>query len=555
MELRQYAAIIWKWLWLIALATVLAGASAYITSKNMLPVYEASATLLINQARTPTRGSDYTDILTSERLARTYARLLEEWPVIEHTAQRLGYADPEALDKLGVDITVQPVRDTQLIELKVESFDPGVAARVANTLPAVFIEQNQTLQRERFASTRQDITTQMDLVESEINATQEAINRLESKSELTPNEQAELSQLRIKLQQYQTTYQALLGSLEQLRLTEVQTTDNVVIASPARPPEHPVRPRTLLNTLLAAIVGAMIALGVAFLIEYLDDTIKTPDDVRETLGLATLGAITRITSEKHSDKLITAFESKSPVAEAYRVLRTNIQFSSVDKPLRALLITSPNPTEGKSTTAANLAVVMAQAGHRVIVVDTDLRRPIMHRLFRLPNNVGLTTALLPNPPQVDGLLQATAVENLAVLTSGQLPPNPSELLGSERMRQLIEHLKSQADMIIFDSPPALAVADAAVLGSQVDGVVLVVDSGSTRRDLALRAVETLQKVGANLLGVALNRLTPRSGGYYYYYYYYYYSGEGYSEDGRQHRRSRKPSNRRKLFSRSKQPQE
>jgi non-specific protein-tyrosine kinase len=289
--------------------------------------------------------------------------------------------------------------------------------------------------------------------------------------------------------------------------------------------------------LLAAVVGAMLAVGVAFLVEYLDDTIKTPDDVSRVSGLSTLGAIARSreAAEGPGRQLIARLHSKAPEAEAYRTLRTNIQFCSVDKPVRTLLVTSAMPTEGKSTTAANLAVVMAQTGQRVVLVDTDLRRPVMHKVFGVPNNTGLTTALLAGEKvSLDGQLQPTEVENLSLLTSGPIPPNPSELLGSQRMAHLVEQLSDEADLVIFDSPPVLAVTDAAVLGRQVDGVLLVVDAGETREPALAQATAELQKTGATVLGAALNKLDTRRGGYYYYYYYYYY----YTDEEGQRKRAR-----------------
>jgi non-specific protein-tyrosine kinase len=274
--------------------------------------------------------------------------------------------------------------------------------------------------------------------------------------------------------------------------------------------------------LLAAILGAMIAVGAAYVIEYLDDTIKTPDDVTRVSGLPTLGAIAKLKEGAGDRQLVASVESKAPESEAYRTLRTNIQFSSVDRPARTLLITSSGPSEGKSTTTANLATVMAQTGQRVIAVDADLRRPVLHRVFGVPNNTGLTTALLAGDGMsLEGQLRPTKVENLLVLTSGPIPPNPSEMLGSHRMASLIESLTQLADVVIFDSPPVLAVTDAAVLGRQVDGVVLVVDARRTRELVLARAVSDLQNTGANVLGIVLNRLDSRSGGYYYYYYYYY----------------------------------
>jgi non-specific protein-tyrosine kinase len=197
-------------------------------------------------------------------------------------------------------------------------------------------------------------------------------------------------------------------------------------------------------------------------------------------------------------------------AEAYRTLRTNIQFSSLDKPIQTLLATSTAPDEGKSTTLANLAVTIAQAEQRVILVDCDLRRPSVHTLFGVPNEQGLTTAILA---QVEGPLplQATSVPGLSLLTSGPLPPRPADLLGSRRMEQLIARLRNEADMVLFDTPPVIAVTDAAVLATRVDGVLLVLQAGQTRRDRAREARQKLEKVKANIIGVVLNNAKLEAG--------------------------------------------
>lgn len=528
MELRQYVSIIWRWLWLIVVCTLLAGATAYVVSRNSTPIYRASVTLLINQAQNPSM-TDYTAILTSERLARTYSELLKTRPILEQVAERLGLEDPQ---KLGAAISVQPVRDTQLIRLSVESPSPELAAEIANTIPQVFAEQNERLQLGRFASSKENLAREIAAVQRDIEQTQQAIDRLAQAT--TPAEKAELDRLQSALTQYRNTYSNLLKSYEDIRLAEARSVNNVVVSEPAVIPEAPIRPRTLVNTLLAAVVGAMLALGGVFLIEYLDDTIKTPDDVAQVVNLATLGTIARVKADDGQRRLIVHHEPKSPISEAYRTLRTNIQFSSVDRPISSLLITSSSPGEGKSTTAANLAVVIAQNGQSVVLVDADLRRPTIHKFFGLPNAGGLTSALLSgdNAP-VESFIQPTEIDNLYVLTSGQLPPNPSELLGSQRMRELIRRLQEEVDVVVFDSPPALAVTDAAVLSRQVDGVVLVVDAGETRQPMLQRAVEELTKVGAHILGVTLNKLSVSRSGYYYYYYYYYYS-EG--EKGERRRR-------------------
>lgn len=521
MELRQYVALIRKWLWLIILCTVVAAAAAYVVSRNSQKIYQASATLMVNQAANPSGSTVYSDILTSERLARTYANLLTSRPVLEETANRLGIP-ARGLER---SINVTPVRDTQLLTIKVEGPDPALAAAIANTLPQVFIEQNREWQLGRVLEARATL-------EEEINNTLNDIARTQQELK-TATDDATRTRLETSLAQYRTTYSSLVASYQQAKLTESQSINNIVIAEPATVPTIPIRPRTSTNTLLAAVVGAMIALGAAFLIEYLDDTVKTPDDISRVSGLSTLGAIARLKDAGSARQLIAWLRTKAPETEAYRTLRTNIQFSSVDKPLRTLLVTSSSPGEGKSTTTANLAVVLAQTGKRVVVVDTDLRRPVQHKVFGVPNNTGLTTALLNGDNiRLDGHLQPTEIENLQVLTSGPIPPNPSELLGSHRMAKLIETLAQEADIVLFDSPPVLAVTDAAVLGRQVDGVLLVADAGATREHALATATEELRKTGANVLGVALNRLDTRRGGYYYYYYYYYTD-----ESGERRRRS------------------
>lgn len=212
---------------------------------------------------------------------------------------------------------------------------------------------------------------------------------------------------------------------------------------------------------------------------------------------------TQKTNISINSTLIALRDPRSPAAEAYRTLRTNIQFSSLDKPLHTLLVTSTSPDDGKSTTLANLAVTMAQAEQRVLLVDCDLRRPGLHTLFDVPGEPGLTNVIL-DQVETDFPFQQTSVPGLTLLPSGPLPPRPADLLGSQRMGALIERLQTQADMILFDTPPVTAVTDAAVLSTHLDGVLLVMRAGTTRRDRAREARRLLEKVKANIIGVVLN---------------------------------------------------
>lgn len=215
------------------------------------------------------------------------------------------------------------------------------------------------------------------------------------------------------------------------------------------------------------------------------------------------------------ERLVTFTSPRSPVAEAYRALRTSIQFSTIDKPIQTLLATSTGAEEGKSTTLANLAVAIAQTGASVLLVDCDLRRPNQHRIFGLRNTEGLTTLALSESRDMLPI-QDTVVPNLRLLAAGPPPPNPSELLGSRRMSEIMTVLKSEADFVLFDTPPIIAVTDAAVLASKVDGVLMVIRAGKTKRDLAKRAKDLLGKVNANIVGVVLTDASLDSRAYHYY---------------------------------------
>jgi capsular exopolysaccharide synthesis family protein len=220
--------------------------------------------------------------------------------------------------------------------------------------------------------------------------------------------------------------------------------------------------------------------------------------------------------DDRSSSLVTVTAPRSPVSEAYRTLRTNLEFSSLDEPLKTLVVTSPGPEEGKSTTLANLAVTLAQAEKQVILVDCDLRRPSQHEIFGQSNDVGLTTMVVDEKVMSQPPLLETGVPGLLLLPSGPLPPNPSELVGSRRMQEIIAKLSERADMVLFDAPPIIAVTDAAVLASRVDGVLLVVKAGGTKRDHAQKAKALLEKVNAHLVGAVLNNVKMDTSYYSYY---------------------------------------
>lgn len=288
----------------------------------------------------------------------------------------------------------------------------------------------------------------------------------------------------------------------------------VKIAKQAETPRKPTSPNLLVNVSFAAILGMIIAGGFGLLLDYFDDTVKTDKDIEEIAGLPTLGMIGRF-KPKTGPAFATDLHSRS--AEAYRQLRTNVHFTTLGTELKTIVITSANPEEGKSTTAANLATVLAQAGDKVILVDTDLRRSSLHKTFETSNSLGLTGLLLNDIQDPSLALVMTRWRNLQLLPAGVLPPNPSELLTSSRMIRVIRQLRQLADYVIFDTPPILAVTDAIVLAARTDGTVLVAEAGRTRSEALRQAARTLSQANARAVGVVLNKTKVRHSADYYYH--------------------------------------
>lgn len=335
-----------------------------------------------------------------------------------------------------------------------------------------------------------------------------------------------LAQLQTTMKLYQEIYINLLNNLEAVRLARLQNTPNVVSIEAAVVPGKPIRPRPVTNTALAAVVGLMLAGGIAFLIEYLDNTIRTPEDVERILNLPIIGYIGDINIDKGAVLDVHVMKHpRSPVSEAFRSLRTNLEYTNVDRSVNRILIASSGPGEGKSTIAANLAAIIAQGGKRVLLIDADMRRPRVHSIFRISNRVGLSTLFRGNMSVRSMMCTVAGAENIFIIPSGSLPPNPTELLASARMDQILLEASSEVDVIVVDCPPSL-VADYQVLSTKMDGVLIVIQPGKTHANTAFAMLEQLGRVNAHTLGVVLNKI-PRNS--YHYGGYHYYSG--YSKQG------------------------
>jgi capsular exopolysaccharide synthesis family protein len=341
----------------------------------------------------------------------------------------------------------------------------------------------------------------------------------------------------------QATYTTLAEKERDLQIRDNIALETIRKIEVAGLPNTPVRPRKVINILLTAILALFLATAMALLQEFLDDRINSPDDIDRLAMLPTLGHVPQMSDEKE-EQLVSQLPATSHVAEAYRALRSSIGFASIDAPLRRLQVTSASKGEGKSTTAVNLATAMAMDGKRVILVDADLRRPNVHKLLGLPSAPGFSEVLV-GMAQLEDVIQNTDVENLRVITAGPIPPNPAELLGSHAFADVVEQLEKMADVVMFDTPPCMPVTDPLIVAARMDGVVLVLNAGQTRKAAVKHAIEMLRRARARVLGVVFNRVQANKSGYYYHYYYYY--GDGYyaEEGGQNDQRGRKGGRRRK----------
>ena len=314
--------------------------------------------------------------------------------------------------------------------------------------------------------------------------------------------------------------------------------DNLVVKSPAILPTEPVWPKPLLIVALALIAGLAVGAGLAFLLDSMDQSVRSDDILRERVGLVPLGHISFILAKPDRRGELLTLAGDSPVVEAYKALRTNLLFSSVDKEVKTIVITSAGPNEGKSRTAANLAIVLAQAGHPTLLVDADFRRPSQHRIFGRIRNIGLSNLIVQDQPEAALFVADEQVKDLVILASGPTPPNPSELLGSAQMNGLLARFRKHFDYVVIDTPPVNAVTDASVLAANMDAAILVVDTNKATYTAVQHAKQALDRVGARVLGSVMNKMKATGGRSYYSEYGYGY-GPG-APNGKVHPEAQPP---------------
>jgi capsular exopolysaccharide synthesis family protein len=510
-ELRRiFIAVARRW-WLLVLVAGVVASIGYVASKRQTPVYEASVTILVGQFLQATelnRG----DIEATQVLAQTYADMARRQPVLQSVTENLNLSDRwTALKKR---VRVRLVEGTQLLQIRVEASAPEEARVTADEIASQLILLSPTaLQADEQDENLVFVSNRLESLRTKIDSGQEQLEALEAREAemagLLPVGQ--LNELRKEINTLEGLIAGWENSYSQFLtyLKGEQSPNHLAVIEPAHANFSPTRPRPMLSTIVAGMVGLALAAGLVFLLEFLDDTLKTADELSHSLGLTTLGTIQYGKTLDHAYGPVSIKDPSSRVAEAYRVIRSNIQFLSADQPVTSILVTSPTYREGKSVTVANLGVVMAQAGLRTIVIDANLRQPVLHQMFNVTNAAGLVDLLRSSEFAIEGLLRKTNLEHLQVLTSGGLVDNPSDLLSSERMDELLDNLAELADVVIFDSFPVLDATDAAVLANQADGVVFVTQAGRTLLGDAELAITKLRQANAEILGAVLNQFPKR----------------------------------------------
>jgi capsular exopolysaccharide synthesis family protein len=506
---------------------------------------------LYNSAKTDMEAAaqrlDYIDNQLNSRHLNFDVEAISSRPYLDELKKQIAEKEAEQasyvaqLVELGV-YEANKERIKQEFEVPVEALKNKFKQEVAKIAAAEFVDPAQ-LAGSLFGS-KIEVETELHALRPKVDALKKLVDEYNIELNSLPDKSLKLARLMRSAQVDEKIYIMLQEKYQESRITEVGQLGNVRIIDPAKQPEFPVKPNKKLNFFLSIIIGLGLGVTIAFVMEYMDDSMRTIEDV-EALGLPLIVTIPYIKPEQSNgvlgrfgvlddkeaeainERLVSHLRAKSPISEAYRTLRTNILFSIPDNPKHVIMVTSSGPKEGKSTSVSNLAITFSQMGTKTLLIDADLRRPMVHKLFNIDKQEGLTNVLVGRASLAATVHKVDELPNLDILTCGVIPPNPSELLGCIQMKRLLQRAKEKYGIILIDTPPVIAVTDPSVLSPIVDGVILVIRSGITQREAAVRAIEQLRRVEAPLLGVLLNDLKVNDMyGSYYYYYYYYYEGDG-----------------------------
>jgi len=509
MNFNEYIAPLRKWWWLLIAATVVAAGASLLYSFTQPDIYQVRTTLMVGNtlnAANPNSGEFY----LQQQLAGIYADIASREPIRQATMKAVG------LDFLP-EYTVRALPNSTLVEIIVNDTNPQRTMVVANELANQLIAKSSPAQGED-ANVQQFLSDQLTVVRGQIEETRTKLEDLQAQvikltsARQISDMQAQIQTLRTNLSSLQTTYAALLSN------TQGGATNALTMIEQAELPTRPVGPNRMMIVVLAAVVGFALAVVATYAIEFLDDSVKGIEDVKRILEIPVVGEVGDFPPGKDPWSYVIE-EPRSPVAHAFRVMRTNLDLLDPETPIRSFLITSAGISEGKSTISANLAVVMSQGERRVICVDADFHRPMLHNAVSIDNERGFSDVFKGSMSLQDVLVPWNSGK-LKLITSGLMPANPSELLESKKMNEILATLESMTDVVILDGPPFF-LSDASALSTKVDCVVLVVRPGYTRKD-ALRAMkDEIIKLRLKNVVVVLNRV-PRRESYYSKHYPYDY---------------------------------
>ena len=478
MHVRAYWEILVRGWWILALVIGGTGGAAYLLSSAQSPTFESTTKILVQGGRDA--GGGAADLRINQRLAEAYTDLVTTRPINEEVQKILGLSGD------AIKISVSSRRS--LLEITAASSDPEQAALIANTTATVFID---AVRRRQFT---------------------------------------EIAQLQASLSQFGIDQDAGLISAQAAVLTALSVVEE------AFPRSRASTPRVTQDVSLALLLGLLLGGLILLLRNTLDDRITTQEEIRtlggtRSSGLVTIGSVFRYSKADSGAPLLIKGDARKELIEAFKFLHTNLEFAAVEEPaFCSVLVTSSIPEEGKTTTAINLAASIAREGQNVILIDADLRRPDLHKIFNLEGRKGLTHLLL-RKATVDEVLAPTDIESLLVIPAGPLPPDPPQMLRSSRMSEVLSELKERSDWVILDSPPLLAVTDPMLIASSVDGVLLVVDVRRTRRSSLRRSIEMLRWRDPKLLVTVLNKVAMDRGRGYASYGYYDYGDREASQNG------------------------
>jgi polysaccharide biosynthesis transport protein len=508
----QLRKLVRKWTIHVVALTLIGAVIAFFVSKSLTPTYEAKGDVLVVAGP----GQNAADIVT---LTSTAATLLTAPLLLQKVIDALNLG--VSTDALARQVTAIPSSNTELVDVTARDPSAQRAAQIANAIMNTYVSDVTQANAARIGQAGAVLQAQIKNVETTLSQEEQAVATAQQANQDTTALRAAVAANTALLSQ-------LTQSSSNFQATQAQNLETVSVAVPAAAPLSPASPKISLTTALGALAGLLLGLGLAALLDFLDQGLHTADDVRERLGLPCLGVVPHYVVQlaktgEDAPKLTPKQQRRMEAAsEAYRRLRTNLLFAAAGTDLSSIVLTSARVGEGRTRTAANLAVAIANSDKHVVLIDADMRHPSQHRLFDKPIEEGVSELILATTservPSLNGTY-ATQYDNLVVITSGMIPPNPSELLASKRASLLFHSLAATYDMLVIDTPPVEAVTDALSVAAECSATIVVIEAGKTNAGQASAVIASLRNVGANVIGVVLNKARERDSGQYYQYGY------------------------------------